>query len=192
MEHSQDIKDIAEALRLFHLKVESIKKDAKNPFFKSNYATLSALQEATAKPLSEVGLIISQMPEADGLTTILVHTETGQYFKSTMTIKMAKDNDPQAQGSGITYARRYAYQAILNLNIEDDDDANLASGKKIEWMDEKTFQSAMKLTDINRLQAGIDKYSTDTCKMKKDYAESLQKRLNELKQMELAHAFNTK
>lgn len=37
-------------------------------------------------------------------------------------------NDPQGVGSCITYQRRYAIGAILCLNIDDDDDANIARG----------------------------------------------------------------
>ena len=37
-------------------------------------------------------------------------------------------NDPQGVGSCIAYQRRYAIGAILCLNIDDDDDANIASG----------------------------------------------------------------
>ena len=39
-----------------------------------------------------------------------------------------KKSDPQAMGSAITYAKRYALQAIYGLATEDDD-ANSASGK---------------------------------------------------------------
>jgi hypothetical protein len=34
---------------------------------------------------------------------------------------VAKQNDPQAVGSAITYARRYAVSSILSLNVSDDD-----------------------------------------------------------------------
>jgi hypothetical protein len=40
---------------------------------------------------------------------------------------VAKQNDPQAVGSAITYARRYALGAILGLAIDEDDDANSAT-----------------------------------------------------------------
>ena len=40
MEKSTSIKSIAAALMVFQLKVDKIKKDATNPFFKSKYATL--------------------------------------------------------------------------------------------------------------------------------------------------------
>jgi hypothetical protein len=36
-------------------------------------------------------------------------------------------SDPQALGSAITYARRYAYSAVLGLVTETDDDGNTAS-----------------------------------------------------------------
>jgi hypothetical protein len=42
---------------------------------------------------------------------------------------VAKKDDPQALGSSITYARRYSLQAILMINVEEDDDGNKASGK---------------------------------------------------------------
>jgi hypothetical protein len=34
---------------------------------------------------------------------------------------VAKANDPQALGSSITYARRYAVSSVLSLQIDDDD-----------------------------------------------------------------------
>ena len=51
-----------------------------------------------------------------------------------------KKSDPQAMGSAITYAKRYALQAIYGLATEDDD-ANSASGKtntNIPMMSTKT------------------------------------------------------
>ncbi|MEG2219786.1 MAG: ERF family protein, partial [Muribaculaceae bacterium] len=53
----------------------------------------------------------------------------GQYISDTYTMRPVK-NDPQGLGSCITYMRRYALGAILGLNIDEDDDANKASGLK--------------------------------------------------------------
>jgi hypothetical protein len=58
-------------------------------------------------------------------------------------------NDPQGIGSMITYQRRYALGAMLNLNIEEDDDANTASEspkhnvevKRNEWKQQETKQA---------------------------------------------------
>jgi hypothetical protein len=42
---------------------------------------------------------------------------------------LTKDASPQGQGSGITYARRYALAAIVGL-AQVDDDAEAAQGRK--------------------------------------------------------------
>jgi hypothetical protein len=61
----------------------------------------------------------------DGLLTMLIHAESGEYIQSDYKLHPVK-NDPQAIGSAISYARRYALTAILSLNV-DDDDANTAT-----------------------------------------------------------------
>lgn len=127
MQKSESIKAIAGALAVFHSNVGTIKKDAKNPFFKSNYASLSNILDEIQDPLQEAGLVFSQFPDGDdSLTTILVHAESGEFFQASNTMK-AKANDPQALGSAITYSRRYVLGAVLGLNIETDDDGNAAS-----------------------------------------------------------------
>ncbi len=128
MEKSESIKALSAAMVKFTGMMTKVKKDAKNPFFKNKYASLSNIIEATQKPLSECGLAVLQLPAGENqLTTMLVH-ETGEYIAETYTMKPAK-SDPQGIGSAITYQRRYALGAILNLNIDDDDDGNTASGK---------------------------------------------------------------
>ncbi len=44
----------------------------------------------------------------------------------TYCMPVVKTNDPQAMGSAITYARRYALGSILGLNIDEDDDGEKA------------------------------------------------------------------
>jgi hypothetical protein len=101
--------------------VGRISKDAKNPFFKSNYASLPHIITEVAEPLEKAGLVISQFPNGDGLTTMLIHAESGEFISATYTLQVVRQNDPQAQGSAISYARRYAITSILNLAIADDD-----------------------------------------------------------------------
>ena len=126
MHKSQNLSELAKSMILFQVKVESIKKDAKNPFFKSSYASLSNILESIKEPLIESGLSLLQFPTGDyGLTTILLH-ESGEYLKSEYSMKPVKD-DPQGRGSAITYARRYAIASVLSLNIDEDDDGNTAT-----------------------------------------------------------------
>lgn len=83
MTKSESIKEIAGALITFHLKVENIKKDSTNPFFKSKYASLSNILDAISTPLEESGLSFSQLPTGDsGLTTILMHSKSGEYLQA--------------------------------------------------------------------------------------------------------------
>lgn len=129
MERSDKITELAKALHKFHSLVGKIAKDAKNPFFKSNYASLSHILEEVSGPLQDSGLIITQWPNGTALTTMLIHAESGEFMQSDYEMPVAKANDPQALGSAISYARRYAVSSILSLNI-DDDDANSAAGNK--------------------------------------------------------------
>lgn len=127
MKKSESIKNISTALAVFHIKMDVIKKDAKNPFFKSTYASLSNILDAIKIPLAESDLSFSQHPMGEnGLSTILMH-KSGEWIGSHFTMKPVK-NDPQGIGSCITYMRRYALAAILGLNIDEDDDGNQASG----------------------------------------------------------------
>lgn len=121
MKQSDSIIELTKALALFHIKVGKIKKDAKNPFFKSNYASLSNILTEVQDPLNESGLVITQFPDEQGLVSMLIHAESGQYISSNYQMPVSKPNDPQALGSSITYARRYAISSILSLNVEDDD-----------------------------------------------------------------------
>lgn len=126
MDKSESITALASALIKFQGKMVKVTKDSTNPHFKNRYASLSAIIEATTKPLSECGLAIIQLPAGKNqLTTTLLH-ESGEYISETYEMNPSK-NDPQGIGSAITYQRRYAMGAILNLNIDEDDDGNEAS-----------------------------------------------------------------
>jgi len=131
---SNEINELAKGLILFHVKCEGIKKDAKNPFFKSTYASLPKIIEAITEPLAESGLALTMFPiDENSLYCLLMHT-SGQWIEATYTMKPVKDT-PQDKGSCITYARRYCISSILNLQIDDilaDDDGNKASDKSFE------------------------------------------------------------
>lgn len=120
-----------EALIAAQKEIESVGKDGKNPYFKSDYATLNATIEACKKILNDHGFVILQPIDSDEngvyVCTTLIHI-TGETISSRMRIEQAKTNDPQAQGSAITYARRYALKSLLCMSDEDDDGAK-ASGR---------------------------------------------------------------
>ena len=135
MNRSESISKLAVSLVKFNSEVSKIAKDASNPFFKSNYVTLDRLIEATRPILQENGLVVMQSPLSKedgsiGIQTLLIH-ESGEFIESEpIFMKPAKANDPQQAGSIISYMRRYSYQAILNLNTGEDDDANKSTGEE--------------------------------------------------------------
>lgn len=129
MKQSEKIENLAKALCKFQSQMEAITKDATNPFYKSKYATLDAIWSAIRKPLTDNELSVTQLPDEDGLTTVLLHT-SGEYISSTAKIHMG--NKPQEQGSAYTYMRRYALSAILGLVTDEDDDANSTNHKCVK------------------------------------------------------------
>lgn len=122
------------ALVAFQAEVGNVSKDSKNDFFKSNYADLAAVKAVAQPFLSRHGLAVIQKPGFlvveekvyDTLVTKLVHAKSGESEESVLILKPVKQ-DPQAQGSAITYARRYQFMALLGLVADDDDDGNAAS-----------------------------------------------------------------
>lgn len=172
IEKSQSIGNLAKALALFHVKVGTIEKDARNPFFKSNYASLSNILAQINEPLSESGLTFSQLPTGEhGLTSILIHAESGEYLQSCYDMKPVKD-DPQGRGSVITYQRRYALAAILGLNIDDDDDANAGThgaatpdaaerkANELPWLNKNTKEFTGAVAKLKAGQTTIEKIRT--------------------------------
>lgn len=128
-ERSPEIAELAAALSAAQAEFTTIPKDSTNPFFKSSYAGLPTVVEAASPILSKHGLSISQflgVNEAgdDTLTTWLLHT-SGQFITESMRLYLTK-KDAQSQGSATTYARRYAYMAVLGLVADNDDDGNAA------------------------------------------------------------------
>ena len=126
MEKSLSIENLTKSLVSFQLKCRTIGYDAANPFFKSKYATLTALVSETKEMLAKEGLVVSQLCEDEGsVTTILMHV-SGEYLSSKLTLRPVKD-DPQGRGSCLTYSRRYSYASILGLVSDEDDDGNAAT-----------------------------------------------------------------
>jgi hypothetical protein len=154
MNKSESIKNIAGALVKFQSSVSKVAKESNNPFFKSKYASLANILDTIQKPLSESGLAISQFPDENALTTIIIHADSGEWMKSSYVMPVAKQNDPQAMGSAITYARRYALGSILNLNIDDDDDGEKAMGRQIPKKDELTPKHPSWAKAVEHLKTG--------------------------------------
>lgn len=126
---SESIQELAKALLAAQAEFSAVPKGSDNPFFKSKYAALPDVVKHTTPVLAKHGLGVSQFVDnvngEDALTTYLIHS-SGEFISHSMILHLVKD-DPQAQGSAITYARRYSYMACLGLVADEDDDGNAAS-----------------------------------------------------------------
>ena len=130
MQTSESINELSAALAKAQGEITGALKDSANPFFKSKYADLASCWDACRVPLAKNGLAVIQVPETteNGLTliTTLAHS-SGQWIRGSLPVK-PKDDTPQAMGSALTYARRYALTAFIGI-AQVDDDGNAASGK---------------------------------------------------------------
>lgn len=126
---SDTIEKLAEALSIAQGQMTNATKNSTNPHFKSKYADLAAVIDCSKEALAKNGLSVVQIPNGKppfvSVTTILLH-KTGQYITGEITLKSRSDS-PQDMGSAITYAKRYALSAMLNIAADDDDDGNAAT-----------------------------------------------------------------
>ena len=123
MESSESINELASALCNAQGQMGGAVKDSANPFFKSSYADLTSVIKAIKQPFADNGLSYTQFPVSNengvGVSTRLMHI-SGQWLEMEYTLPTVK-KDPQASGSAITYARRYALQSIAGIPTADDD-----------------------------------------------------------------------
>ena len=102
-------------------------KTGKNPHFKSRYADLRAVDEASRAVLAEHDLFVTQgVVEGLGglaMQTTIMHGASGQFISQLVpfVVPRGRTEDPQAYGSALTYSRRYGLQSALGMVSEDDD-----------------------------------------------------------------------
>ena len=157
---SETIGALAAALAKAQSQISGAVKDANNPFFKSKYADLESVWQACRKPLTDNGLSVVQTTRHTTDTLMLITTlmhASGEWIAGEMPVLM-KDYSPQAQGSGLTYARRYALAALVGI-YQTDDDAEAAMSrreqpKKFPPLLQK-IASTETVQDLNAIYKGI-------------------------------------
>lgn len=134
MDKSEEIDKLAIALAKFQGSLEQPSLNSEvnvrtktGGEYKFKYADLSECKRAAKQPLADNELSVCQLIEDDySIRTILLHS-SGQWISSK--VRMPSNTaDAQSIGSAITYAKRYAFCAILGIVADDDEDANIASG----------------------------------------------------------------
>lgn len=91
------------------------------------YADLGMITDAALPLLVSEQLVWATFPTSNehgqpALRYRMTHLTSGQFEEDVMLLMCAKP-DPQGQGSALTYSRRYALCAVLNITVGDDDGA---------------------------------------------------------------------
>jgi hypothetical protein len=145
----------------FQRKVNAIKKDGKNPHFKSTYATLTQILSEVKPILSEIGLVLLQ-PIKDGKVYTILYDESGKEVASSY-IDLPTGLNPQQLGSCTTYYRRYCLTGLLSLEVEDDD-ANMTIKPSKPTLTPELFEAMIKAINEGKkaqVIASLDKYTID-------------------------------
>lgn len=148
MKTSESLKTIAPLLLKAQQTMGDVKKGSDNPFFKSTYADLNAIRAASIPVLNELGISVLQPTVVvDGknyVETILLHT-SGEFVSSQTAIVNDKGT-AQAEGSGLSYARRYGLQSLLNIGAVDDD----AEGVTVRKQTSTTIDAPVKKSTFRK------------------------------------------
>lgn len=134
---SDSLNELAKSLCLAQAAFKPAKKDAKNPFFKSQYADFESIVFSTREALTSNNLCVIQTTRFELEKTVLVTTllhSSGQYVSGEYPIS-APVGDAQKMGSAMTYAKRYTYSAIVGVVTSDDDAESTYSRPKSENQD---------------------------------------------------------
>ena len=144
MTNQPNTKSVVDALSQFQSEANAAIKSSKNPFFKSNYASLEDVI-AAANEGAKYGLAFTQCIDfekdvIEGAVVPTMYVRTSLMHKASDTVitskylvvpKNNRYDDSQALGSAITYAKRYSLQAIYGLPSEDDDGNSNTHNEKV-------------------------------------------------------------
>ena len=122
---SEKVEKLVEALINARKDMDGAVKNGKGNW--GAYASLEDLLECCMNPLLYNGVMLTQptiyQDGVNQVVTQLTHL-SGQWMKSSVTITVVKDNDPQKFLAGQTYARRGGIETILSIPRIDDDGAS--------------------------------------------------------------------
>ncbi|HHT7803015.1 TPA: ERF family protein [Streptococcus suis] len=131
MRKSETIIELSKAFAKMQMELEQPLKNADNPFFKSKYVPLENVVDSITRAANKHGLSFTQFPSSDENGNVTVGTmvmhESGEWIEYDPICMKPVKNDPQAVGSVITYAKRYALSAIFGITSDNDDDGNEAT-----------------------------------------------------------------
>lgn len=120
--------ELVQALIKAQQEIHHAEKDATNPAYRAEYASLQSVIDAVKKPLNNNGLYFTQLVDLSSntsavLVTRIIHS-SGGFLQSIVPLHLGENNKRNAMqelGTAISYARRYALAAICGLTQVDID-----------------------------------------------------------------------
>ena len=129
MRTSETINEIATSLARAQARMSVAVFDSKNPAFRSNYASFTAVVAAVREPLTAEGIAFLQSvvstPDTVMVITRLIHT-SGQWIETDGPFIPVSKHDAHGTMSATTYAKRGSLSVALSLPADEDDDGNAA------------------------------------------------------------------
>lgn len=93
----------------------------KGPGYSCEYSTLGKIIDIITDVMFDNGLAFSQVINPDIIVTTYVMHTSGQYIRGTIRMP-GRSDDPKTVGALISYAKKYALSALLNITSEEDDE----------------------------------------------------------------------
>ena len=130
-------------------------KDAENPFFKADYASMRSVIDKALPVLNEHDILVIQDAQTSkdgvGVTTLLHHVPSGEWLKTSPLFMPSLKKDPQGYGSAEAYARRYQLLPLLFLSPseKEDDDGKAAAKESVNKRIDKKADDGL-MTDAQR------------------------------------------
>jgi hypothetical protein len=160
------------ALLAFHKEPVSITKDRTVPVGGGrtrSYTTLDEIIAKTKPALAKHGLMLIQSLAGPEVITQLLHV-SGQFIASKVGFIPMQGNNTNAlqnAGGGLTYLKRYAISALLNLNSEDDDDAADSHAAVLPHLPESKMQEvSLYLANGGKIEQVLAKYQVTATQLK--------------------------
>ena len=173
MQSSNTIKELTLALCQFQSAQLKATKANTNPHFKAKYAGINEVLTVVLPTLTECGLCFVQFPDGEALTTRLMHV-SGEWLQASYALNPVQ-NTPQACGSALTYARRYALLSVLGLGTDDDDGQAASAAPTLAQQQQQARQqmkAARSLAELRDVWAALPKAVADTVEADKDAAKT--------------------
>lgn len=174
------MKDIAAALAKAQAQIKTAIKDTKGQIGQNRaykYADLGSVFDACKKALNDNHIAIVQRTDFNGpeiwLETMLLHA-SGDNITGRYPLRPTQDT-PQAYGSALTYARRYALSAMVGVVADEDDDGAAGSKRDEEPAHDPALDAAKAFVRKAIKDAGATQSDADLTNWVKTWGAHIEK-----------------